>query len=34
VFAATLGYLDEGVLRELIRAGLEDLATRWEVHPV
>lgn len=25
--------IDEDVLRELIRAGLEDLATRWPVHP-
>ena len=24
---------DEAVLTELIRAGLEDLATRWPIHP-
>ena len=24
---------DEAVLAELIRAGLDDLATRWPVHP-
>lgn len=29
-----LDRLDEGALRRLIRAGLDDLATRWEVHPV
>lgn len=26
--------VNEGVLRELIRAGLDDLGTRWEIHPV
>lgn len=28
-----LADVDETVLRELIRAGLDDLATRWEVRP-
>ena len=34
LYIRRLAAVDEGVLRELIRAGLEDLATRWEVHPV
>lgn len=28
-----LADIDEAVLAELIRAGLDDLATRWPVHP-
>jgi hypothetical protein len=34
LYIKRLSAVDEGVLRELIRAGLEDLARRWEVHPV
>ena len=25
--------VDEDVLREIIRFGLDDLATKWEIHP-
>lgn len=25
--------VDQAVLQELIRAGLQDLATRWDIHP-
>lgn len=34
LYIRRLSAVDEGVLRALIRAGLEDLATRWELHPV
>lgn len=34
LYIKRLAAVDEGVLRELIRAGLDDLATRWELHPV
>lgn len=33
LYIARLEALDEGALRELIRAGLDDLATRWPVEP-
>jgi len=33
LYTNKLADVDEGVLRELIRAGLDDLATRWEVRP-
>lgn len=33
LYVKRLSDIDEGVLRELIRAGLDDLATRWPVHP-
>ncbi len=33
LYLRRLAAVDEGVLRELIRAGLLDLETRWEVHP-
>lgn len=28
-----LSDIDQDVLRELVRAGLKDLAARWEIHP-
>lgn len=34
LYVRRLAAVDEGVLRELIRAGLEDLGRRWPVHPV
>lgn len=34
LYIKRLAAVDVGVLREVIRAGLADLATRWEVHPV
>jgi hypothetical protein len=34
LYLRRLDAVDEGVLRELIRAGLEDLGRRWSVHPV
>ncbi len=34
LYVKRLEQVDEAVLRELIRAGLKDLATRWPVHPV
>jgi Domain of unknown function (DU1801) len=34
LYVRRLAAVDEGVLRELIRAGLADLARRWPVHPV
>lgn len=34
LYLRRLSAVDEGVLGELIRAGLKDLATRWPVHPV
>ena len=34
LYVKRLDAVDEGVLRELIRAGLEDLGRQWEVHPV
>jgi hypothetical protein len=34
LYIKRLDAVDEGVLRELIRAGLEDLARQWPVHPV
>ena len=34
LYIKRLSAVDEGVLRELIRAGLDDLRSRWEVHPV
>lgn len=34
LYLKRLSAVDEGVLRELIRAGLADLAARREVHPV
>lgn len=33
LYVRRLSAVDEGVLRELIRAGLADLGTRWQVHP-
>ncbi|MBS8229053.1 DUF1801 domain-containing protein [Vannielia litorea] len=33
LYLGRLSGIDTGVLAELIRAGLEDLATRWPVHP-
>lgn len=34
LYLKRLAAVDEGVLRELIRAGLEDLGRGWSVHPV
>lgn len=34
LYIKRLEAVDETVLRRLIRAGLEDLATRWEILPV
>ena len=34
LYLTRLDKVDEGALRELIRAGLDDLATHWPVHPV
>lgn len=34
LYLKRLDAVDEGVLRELIRAGLADLGRQWEVHPV
>ena len=34
LYIRRLAAVDEGVLRELIRAGLADLARYWPVHPV
>lgn len=34
LYIKRLSAVDEGVLRELIRAGLDDLGRRWEIHPV
>ncbi|MDP3193644.1 DUF1801 domain-containing protein [Tabrizicola sp.] len=34
LYVKRLDAVDEGVLREAIRAGLEDLALHWPVHPV
>lgn len=33
LYLGRLAKTDLAVLRRLIRAGLDDLATRWEVHP-
>ncbi len=33
LYVNRLSDIDESVLRELIRAGLDDLADRWDVHP-
>lgn len=33
LYLGRLSGIDLDALRRLIRAGLEDLATRWEVHP-
>jgi len=33
LYVNKLADIDESVLRELIRAGLKDLAKRWTVHP-
>ncbi|KAJ56384.1 hypothetical protein ACMU_05420 [Actibacterium mucosum KCTC 23349] len=33
LYINTLDDVDADVLRELIRAGLADLATRWTIHP-
>lgn len=34
LYIRRLSAVDEGVLRELIQAGLKDLAARWEISPV
>jgi hypothetical protein len=34
LYIRRLAAVDESVLREVIRAGLEDLARQWPVHPV
>jgi hypothetical protein len=34
LYLRRLSAIDEGALRDLIRAGLEDLGRRWTVHPV
>lgn len=34
LYIKQLAAVDEGMLRELIRAGLANLETHWEVHPV
>jgi hypothetical protein len=34
LYVRRLSAIDEGALRDLIRAGLEDLGRRWVVHPV
>ena len=33
LYLGRLGKVDLGVLKELICAGLEDLGTRWDIHP-
>ncbi len=33
LYLGRLGKIDIGVLKELIQAGLDDLSTRWPVHP-
>lgn len=33
LYLTRLEHADEGALRDLIRAGLEDLGTRWEITP-
>lgn len=33
LYVTRLSDIDEDVLRELVRAGLKDLASRWEIHP-
>ncbi len=33
LYLSRLDQADEGALRDLIRAGLEDLATRWPIRP-
>ncbi|NND21481.1 MAG: DUF1801 domain-containing protein [Silicimonas sp.] len=33
LYVKRLSDIDEDVLRKLIRAGLDDLATHWDVHP-
>ncbi|MDZ4087050.1 MAG: DUF1801 domain-containing protein [Tabrizicola sp.] len=34
LYLKRLAAVDEGVLRALIQAGLEELGARWEIHPV
>ncbi len=34
LYVKRLAAVDEGVLREVIRAGLQDLERQWPVHPV
>jgi len=34
LYIRRLDRVDEGVLAELIRAGLDDLARQWPIHPV
>jgi hypothetical protein len=34
LYIKRLAAVDEAVLRELIRAGLDDLGQRWAIHPV
>lgn len=34
LYIRRLAAVDEGALRDLIRAGLEDLGRRWQVHPL
>lgn len=34
LYIKQLDKVDEGVLKELIRAGIADLSKRWPVHPV
>ncbi len=34
LYLKRLDRVDEGALRELIRAGLEDLGKRWTIHPI
>lgn len=34
LYLKRLAAVDEGILRALIRAGLEDLGQQWQVHPV
>ena len=33
LYLTRLSNADDGALRDLIRAGLDDLATRWEIQP-
>lgn len=33
LYVRRLADIDLGVLKELVRAGLEDLGQRWEIHP-
>lgn len=33
LYLTRLERIDEGALRDLIRAGLDDLATRWKIQP-